>query len=112
MDTAAVNSVRGLDKNPEVVTARRKVAPVIFTHIVLKTNRYQGMLDWYMTVLDAVPVLEQDKLCFMTYDEEHHRIAIAEIPMLLTVPRFFTGTDHMAYTYTSISDLVFTHKRL
>ena len=112
MRTATEIPAKDFDQVPVSASARGKTAPVKFAHIVLKTNRYRRMLDWYQTVLEAIPVLEQDNLCFMTYDEEHHRIAIAEIPMLLTVPKFFTGTDHMAYTYENIGDLVFTYKRL
>ena len=112
MGTAIEKSTAGVDEVPLSAAMRGKIAPVKFAHIVLKTNRYRRMLDWYKTVLEVIPVLEEDNLCFMTYDEEHHRIAIVEIPMLLTVPKFLTGIDHMAYTYESIGDLLFTYKRL
>ena len=70
------------------------------------------MVRWYETVLEAVPVFEGDNICFMTYDEEHHRIGIFGIPLLLTAPKFVTGADHIAFTYDEIGDLVHTYKRL
>ena len=40
------------------------------------------MVDWYTTVLAAEVVHSNDMLAFMTYDDEHHRLAIAAFPGL------------------------------
>jgi len=36
--------------------------------------------DWYLKVPDAHAVFENEMLCFMTFDDEHHRLAIAQLP--------------------------------
>jgi catechol 2,3-dioxygenase-like lactoylglutathione lyase family enzyme len=47
-----------------------------FAHVVLQTSRFEEMRDWYCTVLDAHVVYEGHGLCFITFDEEHHRVAL------------------------------------
>ena len=34
------------------------------------------MRNWYCALLDARVVFENDLLCFMTFDDEHHRVAL------------------------------------
>ena len=57
-----------------------KIAPAKFAHAVLRTTRFKEMIDWYRTVLNAKIAYENNFLVFMTYDDEHHRIAIAAFP--------------------------------
>jgi hypothetical protein len=70
------------------------------------------MVDWYTTVLEAEVVHSNAMLAFLTYDDEHHRIAIAAVPGLADKPRHSVGLDHLAYTYANLGDLVFTYERL
>jgi catechol 2,3-dioxygenase-like lactoylglutathione lyase family enzyme len=90
----------------------RRVAPAKFAHAVLATKQFQPMVDWYCTVLSAEVVHENGMLAFLTYDDEHHRIAIAAVPGLADKPRHSVGLDHLAYTYANLGDLVFTYERL
>lgn len=100
-------------KFPKTARERGKIAPIRFAHVVLRTNQnFDKMVWWYKTVLEAIPVFEDQNLCFMAYDEEHHRIGIARVPATLTAPKFVTGQDHLAYTYADIGELIFTYKRL
>jgi catechol-2,3-dioxygenase len=48
--------------------------PFKLAHVVLRTNNYDAMRSFYKTFLGAHATLETDILCFMGYDEEHHRI--------------------------------------
>ena len=57
--------------------SRGRVAPTKLAHIVRRTSRFEAMLDWYQTVLGAEVVHSDGMLAFLTYDDEHHRIAIA-----------------------------------
>jgi catechol 2,3-dioxygenase-like lactoylglutathione lyase family enzyme len=90
----------------------RRVAPAKFAHAVLRTNKFKAMVDFYKTVLDAEVVMSTDMLAFMTYDDEHHRIAIAAFPGLVDRDKRSVGLDHLAYTYANLGDLVFTYERL
>jgi hypothetical protein len=58
----------------------KRIVPSKFAHAVLRTNKFQQMVDWYKTVLQADIVFENQMLAFMTYDDEHHRLAIAGFP--------------------------------
>ena len=60
-------------------------------HWVLKP---QHTRVWYETVLAARTVHNDGMLAFLTYDDEHHRIAVARIPGLEEAPAMHAGTDH------------------
>ncbi|MFC9361754.1 VOC family protein [Rhodococcus sp. NPDC057014] len=78
-----------------------------FAHVVLQTSRLEEMRDWYCTVLDAHVVFEGHGLCFVTFDDEHHRIAFLGAPVQLD-PRSSTaaGMHHTAYTFPTLDDLL------
>lgn len=92
--------------------ARGRVAPVQLAHIVRRTSRFAGMLEWYGTVLAAEIVHQDGMLAFLTYDDEHHRIAIANLPGLEDASPMSAGTDHVAFTYADLGDLLYTYERL
>jgi len=97
---------------PATAAERGKVAPATMAHIVFKTPKFRAMVDWWCVVLEAKPAMENGQLAFLTYDTEHHRVAIIEVPALFPNWKFTRGMDHVAYTYRSLSDLLFTYERL
>lgn len=104
MDTTTDSLKRPLDQRP--------VSPALFAHFVLQTSNLPAMRDWYLTVLNARIVHENPMLCFMTYDEEHHRVALLNLPDLQTRDEKARGVHHVAYTYASLGDLLATYRRL
>jgi len=90
----------------------KKITPAKFAHAVLRTTRFKEMTEWYRTVLNAKIAYENNFLAFMTYDDEHHRIAIAAFPGVIERASHSAGLDHLAYTYGSLGDLVATYERL
>lgn len=86
--------------------------PVKMAHVVLRTSQYSKLLEWYRLVFGAEVVYENGQLAFLTYDEEHHRIAILEIPGLDEQPQGTVGVHHVAFTYHSLRDLMDTYARL
>jgi len=40
------------------------------------------MIEWYRTVFEAEVVHQDPALVFMTYDDEHHRFAFANLSLL------------------------------
>ena len=97
----------------------RPSAPQRLAHVVFKTPRPQEMIDWYTRTLDAVLVFRDKRVAFLTYDEEHHRIALVTVPAPLRLParvwklhRKVFGVDHVAFTYPSLEALVANHRRL
>jgi catechol-2,3-dioxygenase len=93
-------------------SAIRAVAPAKLSHAVLRTTRLKEMVQWYKTVLNAEVLYENDFLVFMTYDEEHHRIALAQVPGLVEKPKGCAGLDHLAFFYSTFCDWIETYERL
>ncbi|MBK9153887.1 MAG: VOC family protein [Chloracidobacterium sp.] len=86
-------------------------APTKFAHIVYRTRRFQEMLDWYSTVFSARVQYKNPALAFMTYDDEHHRFAFADMSVLQpdgseTEISDTIGVDHVGYTLGSVGDLL------
>jgi catechol-2,3-dioxygenase len=103
----------------ELERAPRAGAPTKLAHVVFKTPRLPEMIDWYTSVLDGMVVFSDKRISFITYDHEHHRVALVKVPGLLRIPsrvgrfrRKFWGLDHIAFTYGRLEDLVATYRRL
>ncbi|MDX6742443.1 VOC family protein [Actinocorallia sp. A-T 12471] len=78
-----------------------------FAHVVLQTGQPTEMRDWYCTVLDGHTVYQDQALCFITFDEEHHRIALLTPPMPLERKSPTTAAmHHVAYTFADIDELL------
>lgn len=60
------------------------ISPVKLAHVVLRTRAemYPKIVDFYKTFLGGTASYENEFLSFITYDDEHHRIALAAIPEL------------------------------
>ena len=80
-------------------------SPIKFAHVVLKTSRYDEMVAWWKDFLGAEARHENGFITFLSYDEEHHRMAIANIPNLEDQNRVASGVEHFAFTYESLDAL-------
>jgi catechol 2,3-dioxygenase-like lactoylglutathione lyase family enzyme len=87
-------------------------APQKLAHYVLRTSRYEQMLQWYKTVFGARVVFGNEILTFMTYDDEHHRFAFLNIPDLADQKAGVCGIHHTAFTYGSLKGLMLNYERL
>ncbi|MGW5974493.1 VOC family protein [Streptomyces sp. NPDC055186] len=92
-------------------TARR-VVPARLAHVVLRTRHFRPVLDWWAGLLQAEVVFENEFIGFLTFDDEHHRIAVVAPPGLGGPAERAAGLDHIAFTYASLADLVATYERL
>ncbi len=93
------------------------VKPVKFAHVVYQTRRFNEMIEWYRTVFEAEVVHQDPALAFMTYDDEHHRFAFANLSLLKPEAKGMgdrgdIGVNHVAYTYADAGDLMKTYARL
>lgn len=88
-------------------------SPVKLAHVVLQTTDVARLRDWWATVLDAEVIWQNDGLCFLSYDDEHHRIAIAAPPGVAgPVDKSVAGLHHVAFTYEGLDQLVGVYERL
>jgi catechol 2,3-dioxygenase-like lactoylglutathione lyase family enzyme len=95
-----------------IAPATQPVSPAKFAHFVLRTGQVDKLAEWYKTVLAARIVFRDERLCFLSYDDEHHRLALIQIPGLQPRDPDGTGTDHVAYSYRDLGDLLATYRRL
>ena len=89
------------------------VSPAKLAHFVLVTRDLRRLRDWYLTVLQGRVVYEDPILSFVTYDDEHHRIAIAALPGVeAREAGVRVGLHHIAFTYEDLGALLYTYRRL
>lgn len=86
-------------------------SPVKLAHIALKTQDIKASRDWYKTVLQAQIAFENEMFCFMTYDAEHHRVALARDENFEPGGPS-SGLHHVSFTYDNFDDLFDTYGRL
>lgn len=102
--------------SPDAVRSRRtpgRISPAKLAHVVLRVRDLPTVRDWYKTVLQADVTQESAALCFLTFDDEHHRIALVAIPGIEERgDAMRVGMDHIAFTYAGVADLLQTYERL
>ena len=91
--------------------------PMKLAHVVYMTRRYDEMLDWYQKVFETKVQYKNPALAFVTYDDEHHRFAFANMSVLSpngteSNASAKIGVNHVAYTYKSVGHLLETYERL
>jgi catechol 2,3-dioxygenase-like lactoylglutathione lyase family enzyme len=97
--------------------------PTKLAHVVFQTNRMKEMRDWYCAVLGGHVIYENEHLAFVTYDDEHHRVAFADFgPLaprdpktgteLMMQPSDQPGLHHVAFTFGSMGEFLDNYTRL
>ena len=93
-------------------------SPKKLSHIVLQTNRRREMIDLYCTVLGAEILYEAERISFISYDDEHHRVAFLDPgPLEERQPEGpkagrEAGLHHVAFTFGDVDDLIDNYQRL
>ena len=92
-------------------TVRTTIRPKSFAHVVYRTYRFAQMLEWYVKVFGGRIQYESPVIAFVTYDEEHHRVALLNLGIVVgesdaRSPRGQPGMDHVAYGYRSLPELL------
>jgi len=94
-----------------------RIRPKKFAHIVYRTRRFEQILSWYTQVFGAKVQHQDPALAFLTYDDEHHRFAFANLSVLQpqgtqTEKEGLIGVDHVAYTFASLDQLLDNYVQL
>jgi catechol-2,3-dioxygenase len=87
-------------------------SPAKLSHYVLQTNQIPAMREWYLAVLGGEVVHQDEHLCFIAYDDEHHRIAFVDFGPLEAHEERDVGLHHVAFTFRSLGELLGTYERL
>jgi catechol 2,3-dioxygenase-like lactoylglutathione lyase family enzyme len=88
------------------------IRPAKFAHVVLKTKDLKRARDWYCTLVQGWVGYENEMVCFVTYDDEHHRIGLIGMPQLVSPPPNAFGLDHISFTYATLGTLLANYRRL
>lgn len=99
-------------KGSETPAADDVIRPSALSHTVLKTTRYEKMIEWYQTALGCRIQHQNERACFLSYDGDQNRIAVVNVKDVTAPGREF-GFDHYAYEYNTMRELaVDTYIRL
>lgn len=94
--------------NSEPVKVR---SPTSLAHIVLRTAKFEELIDFWTMFLGATITHKGDSLAFLRYDEEHHRIAIIAVPGTLPREGNTAGLHHVAFSFDTLADLLQSYKQ-
>ncbi|KAL6250093.1 hypothetical protein RBB50_002394 [Rhinocladiella similis] len=94
------------DRDDDHVTS-----PKALCHVVLRTANLTTMQAFYTAFLGGRVAHSNEMLSFITYDEEHHRIALVEIPD--TEPKISTscGLEHIAFGFSTLFELLLSYRQ-
>lgn len=77
-----------------------------FAHVVYHTSQPEAMRDWYCKLLDAHVVYTDANLSFITFDDEHHRVALIHAPESEPKTPRTAAMHHTAYTFDTLDALL------
>ncbi|KAF2242266.1 Glyoxalase/Bleomycin resistance protein/Dihydroxybiphenyl dioxygenase [Trematosphaeria pertusa] len=97
---STIPSLSSLPSNPKVIS------PTTLAHVVLQTPQLEKMRHFYTTFLGGHVVHSAPFLVFITYDEEHHRIALLSQPHITAKAPSTAGLHHIAFTFPNLSALL------
>lgn len=86
-------------------------SPAHLAHVVLRTNKYEKMVQYYKDFLGAHASYENEILSFLRYDYEHHRIAIINTAHAPDRVAGAVGMDHVAFAFNDLNDLALAYKQ-
>ena len=87
-------------------------SPTKLAHVVLRTGQLRQMRAWYLAVLGAKVAYENGQICFLSYDEEHHRVGLVDAGATEQPGPKARGLEHLAFTYADLPALLETYERL
>lgn len=87
------------------------ISPSKLAHVVLRTPNFKAMTAFYKAFLGAHASFENDDMAFLSYDSEHHRIALIAQPGCGPRVRDAAGLHHIAFTFDTLADLVTAYQQ-
>ena len=99
-------------RNLSEIRAAKSLMPAKLSHVVLRTAKLKSMRQWYLTTLNGHVQYENPNVCFLTYDEEHHRIGIVQIPGVTDDTCTGPGLEHISFAYRHLGELLANYQRL
>ena len=87
------------------------LSPTVLAHVVLRTANLQSMTAFYTTFLGGTITHSNEMIAFITYDHEHHRIALIGIPDATPKVPKSCGLEHIAFSFPDIPSLLLAYRQ-
>jgi catechol 2,3-dioxygenase-like lactoylglutathione lyase family enzyme len=87
-------------------------SPGRLSHVVLNSPDPKRLMEWYCEALGGEIIFDSPFFVFMTYDEEHHRVAAMLSPAADATKTPGTGLMHMAFGFDSPGELLDHYERI
>jgi catechol 2,3-dioxygenase-like lactoylglutathione lyase family enzyme len=100
------------ETNRDALLADRSGSPEKLAHVVLRTRQLPALREFYLTLLNAQVAHENPMICFLRYDDEHHRMVLLAMPHLEPVHHGACGLEHFSFTYPTLGALLANYVRL
>ena len=80
--------------------------PKVLSHVVFRTSRLDEMVEWYLATTHCRIAFRSPKACFITFDEEHHRIGFLWEPNLEEQTEKAAGLNHVALRFGTLDEVL------
>jgi catechol-2,3-dioxygenase len=80
--------------------------PKKLSHIFFRTSRLDEMVDWYVSATGSRIVFRSPKLCLLTFDDEHHRLGILQVPDMEPQSQQTAGFEHVGFSFATLYELL------
>jgi catechol-2,3-dioxygenase len=103
-----------MDGSQKTFPTRKNLSrPPALAHFVVRALRYEDVVSWHRQFFEAEVVFANELATFLTFDEEHHRIAVVNRSATIKEhDENRAGIDHVAFSYANLEDLLITYERL
>lgn len=101
-----------LTSQPQALPTAERIVPFKMAHLVYRCRQRDETVAWYLHLFQAHIVFRDDVLTFITYDDEHHRLAFFNMPGIPAKGEDIAGVHHVAYSFRNIGELLHTYARL
>ena len=91
--------------------ASKVLSPSTLAHVVLRTRNGEKMVNFYTTFLGGRIVYTNGPLSFITYDSEHHRIALIALPDCADKVQNSCGLEHISFAFPTLGDLLLAYRQ-
>lgn len=87
------------------------LSPGSLAHVGIRTSNFQAMVSFYQDFLGASIAYADETIAFLSYDDEHHRIAILKFPDTTDKVPSAASYDHIAFSFRSLDDLACAYQQ-
>jgi catechol-2,3-dioxygenase len=95
-------------------TSNKAISPSSIGHFGIRTTpeHYDEMIEWHLKFFGGKVVLGNDRVTFITFDHEHHRLVIIKDPSVkIPSAKSETGVHHIAFSLNSLTELADSYEQ-